>query len=247
MAKDPAFLFYSQDWIVGCQTLSFEERGKYITILSQMHQQGRLTEETIRLLVGSVSVSVKSKFQVDEKGFWYNERLELEVEKRRNFTESRKRNGSKGGRPGKNKNRKKPIKTDRLATNNHMEDEIEDANEDQNKRGGNLKIEVVLPFQTDRFREVWEEWKQYRRDEVKKPFKTIKAEQRNLMGLNRDSGHNEETAIKMIERSMESGWTGLFPLDMERAKTKNLKEKDEFDQYAADVLHRVANMGAKSN
>lgn len=247
MAKDPAFLFYSQDWIVGCQTLSFEERGKYITILSQMHQQGRLSEETIRLLVGSVSVIVKAKFQVDEKGFWYNERLELEVEKRKNFSESRRRNGSKGGRPVKNKYKKKPTKTDRLATNNHMEDEDANANEDQIKSGEKLKIEVVLPFQTDRFREVWDEWKQYRRDEVKKPFKTIKAEQRNLMGLNRDSGHDEETAIKIIERSMESGWTGLFPLDEQKGKTKNLKEKDEFEQYAADVRHRIANMGVKGN
>jgi hypothetical protein len=51
MAKDPAFLFYSQDFIVGVQTMPFEDRGKYITILCQMHQQGRLDEETIRTLV----------------------------------------------------------------------------------------------------------------------------------------------------------------------------------------------------
>ena len=70
--KDPAFLFYSQDWIVGCQTLTFEERGQYITIISQMHQQGRMKEETIRFLVGSVSDNLKSKFGIDENGFWFN-------------------------------------------------------------------------------------------------------------------------------------------------------------------------------
>jgi hypothetical protein len=53
MAKDPAFLFYSSDFIVGTQTMNWEDRGKYITILALMHQQGRMDDETIRFLVGS--------------------------------------------------------------------------------------------------------------------------------------------------------------------------------------------------
>jgi len=101
MSKDPAFLFYSQDFIVGVQTLSFEDRGKYITILAQMHQEGRLSEETICFIVGSVSVSLKRKFSIDENGLWYNERLEFEALKRRKYNESRAANGKNGGRPKK--------------------------------------------------------------------------------------------------------------------------------------------------
>lgn len=99
--KDPAFLFYSQDFIVGTLTMTFEDKGKYITILSLMHQQGRLDEKTISLLVGSISVNLRNKFSVDENGLWYNERLEKEIEKRNKFIESRINNGSKGGRPKK--------------------------------------------------------------------------------------------------------------------------------------------------
>ena len=66
MAKDPAFLFYSQDFIVGVQTMDFEDRGKYITLLAQMHQQGRMDEKTIRFLVGSVSDNLKNKFAIDK-------------------------------------------------------------------------------------------------------------------------------------------------------------------------------------
>lgn len=99
MSKDPAFLFYSQDFIVGVQTMNHEDRGKYITILAQMHQQGRMNEETIRFLVGNVSDMLRNKFQVDDKGYWYNERLEEEIEKRKNFVDSRRLNGKKGGRP----------------------------------------------------------------------------------------------------------------------------------------------------
>jgi len=94
MSKDPAYLFYSQDFYTGVATMNFEDRGKYISILCLMHQQGRMSEETIRFVVGSVSVNLKNKFKVDEKGLWYNERLELEIEKRKNFVESRINNGN---------------------------------------------------------------------------------------------------------------------------------------------------------
>lgn len=101
MAKDPAFLFYSDRFVSGVQTMNWEDRGKYITLLALMHQQGRLSEETICFLVGSVSDKLKSKFKVDELGLWYNETLEVESDKRRKFVESRALNGSKGGRTKK--------------------------------------------------------------------------------------------------------------------------------------------------
>lgn len=98
--KDPAFLFYSEKWIVGTTTMSFEDRGKYITILALMHQNGGILDtETIRLLVGSVSVTLQKKFIVDADGFWHNGRLDKEIENRKNFVESRQKNGKLGGRP----------------------------------------------------------------------------------------------------------------------------------------------------
>jgi hypothetical protein len=110
MAKDPAFLFYSSDFLVGTITMDFEDRGKYITILCYMHQNGRVKEETIRLLVGFVSDNLKSKFGIDEDGLWYNNRLEAETEKRSRFVQSRLLNGQKGGRPPKIETKKeKPL------------------------------------------------------------------------------------------------------------------------------------------
>lgn len=101
MSKDPAFLFYSKDWITSTSIMPFEDRGKYITILSVMHQQGRLSEETIRFMVGSFSDILKSKFKIDDNGLWFNERLEIEIDKRQSFVESRRENGKNGGRPRK--------------------------------------------------------------------------------------------------------------------------------------------------
>lgn len=102
MAKDPAFLFYSRDFYEGVALMNFEDRGKYITILCVMHQKGRLSEESISFLVGSISVILKDKFKVDDNGFWYNERLEYELDLRKSFVDSRIENGKLGGRPKAN-------------------------------------------------------------------------------------------------------------------------------------------------
>lgn len=124
MAKDPAFLFYSSDFLNGVADLTMEERGQFITLLCLQHQKGTLTDKTIRLSLGSVSVDVLSKFLKTKEGNFYNERLQEEIEKRIQFTESRRNNGSKGGRP---KNNTKPLG---LAKHNLMEDVNENENED---------------------------------------------------------------------------------------------------------------------
>jgi len=54
MAKDPAFLFYSKDWLEGTAEMTPEEKGVYIDLLAHQHQKGSLPPETKRLakLVG---------------------------------------------------------------------------------------------------------------------------------------------------------------------------------------------------
>lgn len=99
MAKDPAFLFYTSDFITGISDLTMEERGQYITLLCLQHQKGHLSEKTIRLNVANVSVDVLNKFLKDDNGLFYNERLDIEIEKRSNFVDSRRENGKLGGRP----------------------------------------------------------------------------------------------------------------------------------------------------
>jgi len=140
MAKDPAFLFYSSDFLNGVADLTMEERGQFITLLCLQHQKGTLTDKTIRLSLGSVSVDVLSKFSKDKDGNFYNERLNEEIEKRIQFTESRRNNGSKGGRP---KNNTKPLG---LAKHNLMEDVNENENEDININKSKCTFEQVYEY-----------------------------------------------------------------------------------------------------
>jgi len=99
--KDPAVLLYTNDFLTGAMDLTMEERGQYITLLCLQHQKGRLTEKTIRLTVGSVSDDVLEKFDQDENGNYFNKRMDEEINKRQKFIDSRRQNGSMGGRPKK--------------------------------------------------------------------------------------------------------------------------------------------------
>lgn len=101
MAKDPAVLFYTSDFLTGCALMSMAQRGKYITLLCLQHQQGHLSEEDMIEVCGSRDPKIWKKFKQDEDGLFYNERMEEECCKRRSFLDKQYLNGCKGGRPKK--------------------------------------------------------------------------------------------------------------------------------------------------
>lgn len=93
MAKDPAVLFYTSDFISGTITMTHEERGIYILLLCMQHQKEKLTEREIEKY--KEFPEVISKFEKLSDGFYYNIRMKEEAEKRKNYSESR-RNNRKG-------------------------------------------------------------------------------------------------------------------------------------------------------
>jgi hypothetical protein len=118
MSKDPAFLFYSSDFLTGTLLMSMEQKGKFITLLCIQHQKGHLSEKDMLHICGSYDEDVFTKFQKDEQGKFYNIRLEEEVDKRKAYSESRRNNRKK----------KEDINNTSLSYVEHMENENE--NED---------------------------------------------------------------------------------------------------------------------
>lgn len=152
MAKDPAVLFYTSDFISGTITMTDEERGKYILLLCLQHQKGKLTERELTSVKDMDEVY--SKFELLEDGFYYNVRMKEEAEKRKNYSASRSKN-----RQGKTK--EKPLVKDmknisktydnhinNISTSydKHMENENENVNinnninENINKNGNENNI-----------------------------------------------------------------------------------------------------------
>ena len=92
MSKDPAFLFYSSDFLTGTALMSDEQVGKYIKLLCYQHQKGHLTERDMLKICSTHDEDILCKFEKDENGLYYNVRLQQEVEKRKAYSESRRPN-----------------------------------------------------------------------------------------------------------------------------------------------------------
>lgn len=92
MAKDPAFLFYPNDWIGGTMGMNFEEKGAYMELLMLQFNRGHMTTHMIGQTVGQIWDKIKDKFIQDENGLWFNQRLEFEKNKRKAFADSRRNN-----------------------------------------------------------------------------------------------------------------------------------------------------------
>ena len=95
MAKDPAFLFYPNDYLGGTMGMTFEAKGAYMDILIAQFNFGHLSEKKIQSILRGCSEDVwntdlKDKFKVDMEGLYYNPRLDIEKNKRHNFVESRR-------------------------------------------------------------------------------------------------------------------------------------------------------------
>lgn len=155
-SKDPAFLFYSADFLVGVMDLTDEETGQYIKLICLQHQKGRLKKESIYRMFPNISDSVLEKFEIDENGLYYNPRVEEEIEKRERFVESRQENGAKGGRPVQEVLPQNLRKTDRLKTSKPTQNLRENENENINNNENNIDIDNSLYFQW--FNELWDKY-----------------------------------------------------------------------------------------
>lgn len=90
--KDPAILFYPSDFLAGTFMMSDEQVGRYIRLLCIQHQKGRLSEKDMLNICKTYDEDIFEKFTKDENGKYYNKRLEEEIQKRINYTESRRKN-----------------------------------------------------------------------------------------------------------------------------------------------------------
>lgn len=130
MAKDPAFLFYPNDYIGGTMGMTFEEKGAYVELLMCQFNRGHMTSHMCGQLVGQIWDNIKHKFKKDEEGLYFNVRLESEINKRKAYTDSRRNN----------------IKGKNQYTNNdahmegHMTSHMENENENENINGNNNSL-----------------------------------------------------------------------------------------------------------
>lgn len=155
MAKDPAVLLYTSDFLSGTRTMTNEEVGMYIILLCLQHQNGKLTERDMQSICKTYVEAVYSKFDLVD-GYYVNKRMYEEAIKRSKFTESRKKNASA----------------------KHMPKHMEDVNENINEN----RIEYINADFENLWKE-WVEYKSVEHKDKYKSIKTEQKAFQHLLEL----------------------------------------------------------------
>lgn len=93
-AKDPAVLWYYRDYLQGTEEMSWSEQGAYSRLLNKQADKGHLSMDAIRKVLKKdfekLWPGIAEKFLVDEQGDYYNERMDMEVAKRRRNSQNQR-------------------------------------------------------------------------------------------------------------------------------------------------------------
>lgn len=201
MAKDPAFLFYSSDFLTGTMFMTNEQIGIYMRLLCSQHQHGGMIDKiSFNTLIGNNEI-VKSKFIEVEDGF-FNERLMIEIEKRNKKSSNLSANALKRWENVK----QKKSKSNAIALQRNMPTENE--NERYNYIKEEYKISVL-------------KWFKYKSDR-KESYKSIDSEKSFYNKLLKLSNNHPQIANDIIEQSMANNWAGVFELKNNKAKEVKL-------------------------
>lgn len=212
MAKDPAFLFYPGDWLGGTQRFSRAQKGAYIDLLMAQFDGGKLPLQDIKDILGSDYDSMwesrlKDKFEVDENGLFFNKRLHEEQEKRKNFSNSRRKNLKKDSHI-----------IDHISSHitNHsdsyMENENRNVNDNKNEEEiKKLKAEFNFNFADEKILPHFFDWLIHKKSKNQK-YKNEKSLQACYDNLIELSNNDPETARLIVKQAMGNNWAGLFPL-----------------------------------
>ena len=99
MGKNPAFLFYPSDFIMGTTTFSYDQKGKYVDLLCiQFSKEGYIPERDVKKILNfenTDDLEVLEKFRLSEEGKYFNIRLLAEINKRKTYSKKQSVNAQK--------------------------------------------------------------------------------------------------------------------------------------------------------
>ena len=197
--KDPAFLFYSSDFLTGTMFMSDSQLGKYIKILCTQHQKGHLSEKDMLKICKRYDKDIFEKFVKDENGKYYNIRLEKEIEKRSAYSKSRANN------------RKNKINFENICFSyvKHMENE----NENININNINNILEYINNNKLNNIINLLIEYLNYRKS-IKLPNNQDIID--DLISFLKP--YSKEEQEKIIKEAIKKGWKEFYPPRKEEKK-----------------------------
>lgn len=100
----------------------------------------------------------------------------------------------------------KPLTSPLQGAMDKEKDKDMDKSKEKDKEKDGQKVEIILPYQSDAFKEKWKLWNDYRKEKGF-PYKSATSEQ---MALKKLSEFDESFAIELIETSISREWQGLI-------------------------------------
>lgn len=240
MSKDPAFLFYYQDFFTGISDMTNEEAGAYIRCLCVQASKSGITEKHMKNICNSNEVHeyIKTKFVFNEETkLFENVRLKNEIEKRQKYSQSRSNNRKPKVKEDNSLKNKSKTYVQHMENEDEIENENEDINEDEkpkkpkSKKTDSEEKNIIYPFDNEIFIGEWLSWKIYKSKEFKFNYKSIQSEQASLTELSNLSNGNQEKAISIIKQSMSKGWKGFFELK------NNLSSTPQQNDNSVNLIH----------
>lgn len=191
MSKDPAFLFYPNDYLGGTMGMTFEQKGAYIDLLIYQFNNHHFTEEQAKQVLSICFANawqvLKNKFK-KEGEFYFNERLRTEVDKRKAYTESRRINALHPKKP-------------RKAYAKHMGNGNRNENIDINEVNKEQIIPDWIPKNT------FLEYQNSRKKKIK-----TQSLNRFFNSLKKICDETRASPEDILNQSIVNGWEGIFPL-----------------------------------
>jgi len=226
MSKDPAFLFYSSDFLTGVSDLTMEERGQFITLMCLQHQKGHLTKKVMQLQChGIPTADVLAKFRIDENGLYYNERVEQEREKRAAHSLKQRENALKRW----NKDKSSTKKT--LSHGNAMAMPLENENENENE----IIVELYPAFSD--FWNLYDK-KVGSRDKIEKKWNSLTQKTKEQI-IDYLPGYLEATPEKAYRKNPQTFLNNKSWEDEIILKTKNNESKTNYKDLQRKALEKI--------
>jgi len=106
-----------------------------------------------------------------------------------------------------------------------------------NKSKVNKSKVIIYPFDSEKFINFWDLWKEYKKTEFKFNYKSEISEQAALKKLSGFAKGDENTAIKILEDAISNGYKGFFEIK-DNGRNNQTRKKPTFSEAASEFINR---------
>jgi hypothetical protein len=116
-----------------------------------------------------------------------------------------------------------------------------------NRKINNNNINTDFVFISEEWKELWEQWTEYKKEEHRDKFKSQKSEQIAINNLVKISKERIEVARKIVSLSIINRWKGLFEIKEEEKKKNKIEQYQDWLEGAKNYINGKNNISEADN